>query len=178
MLGNNQIALRPLKANDSEVIHVWRNNLEIKRETMGIRFPITERMDDDWMESVLKDKSNKSVILGIEVNDDKKLIGLIQATKIDFISGTCEFGIQIPDNKYQGKGIGKESMRLFFDYLFNILNLRKITLQVINDNNKAISSYKKIGFEKEGVLEKQVFWEQKYLDVVIMRLFREKFDNS
>lgn len=178
MLLNQNIALRPLRVEDLPIIHEWRNDLLIKKQTQGIRFPITKELDEEWLESVLNDKSNRRIILAIEDTDGQNLIGIIQATGIDWISRTCDFGIQIPNTEYQGKGVGKKAMTSFFDYLFNLLGLRKICLQVVVDNELAIGSYNKLGFEEEGRLKEQFYWDGAYHDVLLMGLFKNKFNGK
>ena len=65
--------------------------------------------------------------------------------------------------------------RLFFSYIFDQINLRKITLEVLKENGKAIKIYKDIGFKEEGILEEHIYQDSKYKDLVIMSLFSRDF---
>lgn len=175
MLTGKKIILRPLKIEDLETTNKWRNNLELIKLTLGIRFPKTLEMDNDWFDHTLNDKSNRNIYFGIDELKKSEFIGIIQLTNIDWISKTCEFGIVIGNSSITGMGYGKEAMHLLFKYAFNIINLQKITLKVAGFNDKAISIYEKIGFVKEGTLEKHIFFDGIYSDICIYSLFKEQY---
>lgn len=175
MLKGNNIILRPLKIEDLEKTHEWRNDLELIKLTQGIRFPKTLEMDKEWFQYALNDKSNKNIYFGIDVIESGIFIGIIQLNNIDFISGIAEFGVVIGENKVRGKGFGKESMNIILNFAFNILNLRKISLRVIEINEKARLLYNSLYFKEEARLKKHVFFDGVYHDVIILSLFKEDF---
>ena len=59
-------------------------------------------------------------------------------------------------------------MQLGLHYAFDMLNLRKISLEVLSDNFPAIALYKTLGFEEKGTLKQQFFFDGVYFDVKIM----------
>ena len=59
---------------------------------------------------------------------------------------TGEYGILIGDKLSWGKGFAKEASIRIIKYCFQELKLTMVTLGVIEDNFKAVSLYKKIGF--------------------------------
>lgn len=77
-----------------------------------------------------------------------------------------------------GKGYGKETLLLISEYVFNTLNLKKIILEVVSNNSAAIKLYETFGFEREGLLKENYFANNKYFNVEIMALFKEKFKSS
>ncbi len=175
MLSGKNIVLRPLRFGDENLFFKWRNDLEYIGLTKSFRLPKHEGNEKDWLESVMKDRSNKSVIFIIETLADSSAVGFVQLNQIDWISKNCTFGIAIPGKDFQGKGFGKEGMKLLFDYAFDQLNLNKISLEVTAFNANSIHLYEKIGFEKEGVLRQHYFWNGEYHDVLIYGLFKENF---
>ncbi len=52
------------------------------------------------------------------------------------------------DQKYQGKGYGKQALVLIIDQMFSNYECKKILLSVHEDNINAIELYKKVGFQK------------------------------
>ena len=52
------------------------------------------------------------------------------------------------DKRYQGKGYGKEMLRLAVKYSFEILKAEKITLGVFENNTSAHGCYKSVGFKE------------------------------
>jgi RimJ/RimL family protein N-acetyltransferase len=85
------------------------------------------------------------------VTEQGKHIGWIDLKNIDKLNKHAELGIAIRDKNYWGKG---------YDYLqckkllwgFNELDLNKIWLRVEVDHERAIKSYKRMGFVEEGIL--------------------------
>lgn len=176
MLTGKKIQLRPLKLTDIENTLKWRNDLEIIMLSQGIRFPKTRELEEDWYHSVLHDKSNNRVFFGIDLISNMESIGIVQITKIDYISGTCELGIMIGDKANRGKGYGNEAYSIIINYAFNILNLRKVNTFSIVSNSASLKMKRKIsGFTQEGILKKHVFYDGIYHDVIIMALFKEDY---
>jgi len=179
MLKGEKIILRPLKIEDLEKTHEWRNNLELIKLTQGIRFPKTMEMDQDWFNYALNDKSNRNIYFGIDEIETGEFIGIIQLNNIDYISGTSNWGFIIGEDAKRGKGYSKDAPELLFNYAFNILNLRKITGYRISFNKHAFFMHLSIeGFIEEGVLSKHVFYDGKYHDVHILSLFKENYFNN
>lgn len=170
-----KVRLRPLKTADGKQSVRWRNDPEIRDNLISNPFPVTLEMEHDWIENVLRDKSNRRIIYAIETVFQHHLIGFIYLTEIDWISRVAWFGIMIGEKDYQGQGMGKEAMKLLFDYAFNRLNLRKVSLEVATFNHIAINLYKSMGFKEEGRLKRQLFMNNEYFDISIMSLFKEQF---
>jgi RimJ/RimL family protein N-acetyltransferase len=81
----------------------------------------------------------------------------------------AEFGITVHDS-YQNKGLGTALTR----HLLAIARkkkLRKITLTVLAENERAISMYKKCGFRIEAKLRKESFIKGRYYDDYVMSIF-------
>lgn len=106
---------------------------------------------------------------------DKKVVGVFSLYTNDWHrqKHCAKFGIYVSKD-YQHQGIGYELLKAGIDFCFNWLNIVRLELEVNSDNEKAIALYKKLGFEKEGVLRKVLFQDGKYIDNWIMSLLREK----
>ncbi|MBA5247450.1 GNAT family N-acetyltransferase [Marnyiella aurantia] len=176
MLKGEKVILRPLKIEDLDKTHEWRNNLELVKLTQGIRFPKTKEMDREWFDYVLNDKSNRNIYLGIDEIESGEFSGIISLNTIDWISGTCTYGLIVGDNEKQGKGYTKEAAKLLFRYAFNVLNLRKIQAQIIAINRPAIILHKLMGgFKQEALFKEHIYADGKYEDMVIMALLKNDF---
>ena len=176
MLIGDSIILRPLRIDDLQKTNEWRNNLELIKLTQGIRFPKTIEMDRKWFENALNDKSNQNIYFGIDEIETGEFIGIVHLTNIDYISGTAIWGFVIGDKSKQGKGYGKEFSKLILNYAFTVLNLRKISSYVVKYNVNSLSLFKRVkGFKEEGLLKNQVFFDDKYHDVIVFSLFRENY---
>lgn len=174
MLKGENLIIRPLKIEDLNRTHEWRNNLNLIKLTQGIRFPKTMEMDKQWFENALNDTSNRNIYFGIDEIESSDFIGLMQLNNIDYISGTAIWGAIIGDKTKQRKGYGKEFSKLFLDYAFNCLNLRKITTYVVSYNMNAEKLFDSIvGFKEEGLLKEQFYFDGTYHDVIVFSLFRD-----
>ena len=173
MIDGKKIRLRSLTKKDFDKTYKWHNDLALRNLTLAHPFPVTDAQEEEWYDSLLKDRSNKNVYFGIEAKSSNKLVGIIFLTKISMIHKTCWLGVFVGDKNSRGKGFGSEAVNLIVDYAFNSLNLRKVSLEVVKSNKNAISSYKKIDFFQEGEMKKQVFIDGKYNDIIIMSLKKD-----
>ena len=78
--------------------------------------------------------------------------------------------IFIGDDSSLGRGIGTEAAKLMIHYGFNELGLHKIFLRVLADNERAIKSYEKVGFTKEGFFRDEVYINGTYHDLIYMAI--------
>lgn len=169
--------MRPLALEDWKMTQRWRNDLEIIELAQLVHFPKTKEMEIEWFNQVLHDKSNRNIIFGIDEIETGKFIGIIQLINIDYISGTGVWGFIIGDTNDRGKGYGLEVPLLFFDYVFNFINIRKVTGYPIASNRATLRMHDKIGgFIEEGCLKRHVYYNDKYHNVKVLSLFKEDFN--
>ncbi len=77
-----------------------------------------------------------------------------------------ELGISVR-KQFWGKGIGSSLMEECLK-IAKQKGFKKIQLEVMSNNNRAMALYKKFGFEVEGVKKKAVFIDNEYVDLVVM----------
>jgi RimJ/RimL family protein N-acetyltransferase len=172
ILAGRVASLRPLRASDRAISVRWRNDAEIRDNVLGYRFPITEAMEADWVEAVLKDQSRTRVVLAIEDKSDGAFVGFVYLNNIDWFARNAEFGILIGERNRYGKGLAKEALGLVVAYAFETLNLHKLHLRVVASNKRALALYRSFGFVEEGNQRQQAFMRGRYCDVVLMGLIR------
>jgi RimJ/RimL family protein N-acetyltransferase len=66
-------------------------------------------------------------------------------------------------------------MKLVLRYAFLELNLRRVTLNVFEYNERAIRSYEKAGFRLEGSQRQAIQREGRRWDMVYMGILREEW---
>ena len=156
----------------------WRNDPEIRDNILGYRFPITEAMEAEWIDAVLKDRSRTRIVLAIEDKIDSALVGFVYLNNIDWFARSAEFGILIGERSRHGKGLAREALGLVVGYAFETLNLHKLYLRVVAFNKRALALYRAFGFVKEGVQRQHAFLRGRYYDVVLMGLLRREFEKD
>lgn len=143
--------------------------------------------DDPWepvsleratarFEASLGDAEHDGPHFAIEA--DGKYIGHCLLYGFDHTAHTCMLGIGIGDSDYQGRGYGREALRLLLDYAFRLRNVRKVSLTVSGDNERAIRAYRACGFVEEGRLRQHVWGKGAYLDIVCMGLLRREWETG
>jgi RimJ/RimL family protein N-acetyltransferase len=93
---------------------------------------------------------------------------------INFKDGNAEHGLLL-DKKFQGKGYGKDVVNAVMKYSFCELRLNRLETTIIENNEKSINLFLKLGWSKEGILRNWYFREGKYLNKYILGILQQDF---
>jgi len=113
--------------------------------------------------------------LAIEERETQTFLGLAYLEDITLPHNRGEVGISIFDPEKRGKGYGTEAMLLLLGIGFTILGLNSIYLDAMEDNERAIHVYKKIGFKRVGILRETEYMDGKHKGLIIMDILRKEF---
>lgn len=112
--------------------------------------------------------------------NDIHLVGLLDG-RIVASAGLSAFGgrrshtgvlaLGVHDD-HVGKGLGSAILSALIDTADRWLNLKRLELTVFADNARAISLYRKFGFEQEGLLRSFAFRDGRYADALLMARLR------
>lgn len=167
------VILRGFEKEDLKYLYNWLNNSEVTCYIfLGDRPAIMERLVENWEKEF---KSPNDIAFAVVEKTDGKVVGSAGLYSINFISRSAEFRIIIGEPEYWDKGIGAEAAKLLVSYAFNKLNLNKVWLGVNADNIRAVKSYEKAGFVREGVLRQEIYRNGRHYDAVRMSVLREEF---
>ena len=175
MIDGKNIRLRSLTKKDLAKTFKWHNDLELKNLTLSHPFPVTDSQEEEWINSIIKDKSNKTIYFGIEDKSRKILIGIIFLSRINFIHQTSWLGVFIGDKNARGKGYGKEAVRLGIDIGFQDLKLHRLEAGIEPKNKRSIALAKSIGLKREGFSKNRLFLRGQWLDMVLYVARSEDF---
>jgi [ribosomal protein S5]-alanine N-acetyltransferase len=130
----------------------------------------------DKLQRYIADVEKKDILFwAITVNESGKHTGNIKIDPVNTIQGLGEYGIMMGERSEWGKGYAKEASQLVITYCFDVLQLRKITLGVIEDNTAAVKLYESLGFVTEGVYRYHGKYAGKYCHDLRMALFNSNF---
>jgi len=134
----------------------------------------SSRSIKEWIEKDFED--NKDMYwFAIRALEDDRLLGDITLSVVDWGSRNTFMGIGIGAREFWGKGYGTDAIELLLRYAFTELNLRRVSLNVFEFNERAIRSYEKVGFRLEG-RERQVMQrEGRRWDIIDMGILREEW---
>jgi len=165
MIVGELVILRSPIQTDEEFLYQVRNNFAMQKLLLALPRANSMQRVKDWFEQVMDD--TQSIFFVAALPEINQPVGFIQIRQMNFIHGTGALGIFI-DASAQGKGIASEMISLFENYVRGTFNLRKITLEVLADNLRAVRFYEKLNFIKVGILTKHFYNEGEYHNVLIM----------
>jgi len=172
LLQSERVKLRAFRPADLPRIIAWRRDPELRRGALWSDAPFGPREARRWLCAVTGGADPSRITLGIELRADGRLVGLTNLTRIDRRGGTAYFGIVVGEKDCWGKGIATEALKLVLRRAAS-LRLRKVLLEVAADNPRAVALYRRVGFQTEGVLRRQLARPEGFVDLIIMAFFLE-----
>lgn len=173
ILGEN-VFLRPIEVTDLQLLVKWRNDEELAKYTLpGIPYPMSLGKQREWFDQLQEDSSVKALLICL--CEGEIPIGRVSIHNMDSRNMTGFVAIAIGEPVYWGHGYGTEAMHLFLRYCFRVLNLRRIVLEVYAYNERAVRSYEKVGFVKEGKVRRNIFKDGQYMDEYVMAIFKDNY---
>lgn len=169
MLPIDKYHLKDLEENELDVVLKWRNSDHI-RKYMYSDHIISFKDHQKWFKTLIKDNSNLAKILVYEKNP----IGFVNFTNIDKRNNNCYWGFYIGERNCP-RGSGTVMGLLSLEYIFEKISIRKLCAEVLDFNTVSINYHKKFGFVEEGRFIKHVIKNGKYIDVISMALFQDRW---
>ena len=164
-----KVTLGPLTATDCMPLFRWFNDAETARLDLAYR-PIDWSSHKTWFDSVGRDPSK--VLFAIRKNGDTGLVGVVTIAQIHSVHRSAEIGVRIGEERDRGRGFGSEALGMTLDFCWDALNLQRTWLHTFKHNERAIRTYTKAGFRKEGVLRRAAYIDGQWVDVVVMAKLR------
>jgi len=176
MLVGNKVRLREMRKEDIEHVAKMGNEIEVMFNLMTrIPSPKPQQIEEKWFEEYIKEYGDEFVQFVIEKLDGT-VIGKCGTVNIDWKNSCTTVWIYIGNPENRGKGYGTEALSLLVDFIFREMNMNRVELYVFSFNERAVESYKKVGFVLEGVLQQELFRNGKYNDVYVMSILKREHD--
>jgi RimJ/RimL family protein N-acetyltransferase len=171
MLRGERVVLRPLQEGDLDRLAELSEDLEVAhRVDDSPPLPWSKARWEAELEEWTSEEDETAGRFAIDV--DGELIGQCQLHKIDHYRQLCNLGIWL-GRAYWGQGLGQDAVHTLVGYAFRYLNMRKVCLEVLADDDRAVSAYRKVGFVEEGRLRQHTWFDGAYVDSLVMALFRD-----
>src|SRR3989344_380854 len=169
ILGDNYVTLRPLKKEDAPRFVKWLSDPEVNKFTT--RKPVTLKENLDWIKGIPKNKDGITLAIDTQYGTHIGSVGMDVAWR----DKKGQFNILIGDKKYWNRGYGLHASRLILEYVFKKLNFNRVFLVVYVYNPRAIKLYRKLGFKKEGVGRKAIYYRGAFRDQITMGILRNEW---
>lgn len=170
ILRGPRIVLRPLASGDLRRCVKWFSDPQVI-QFLGRNTPVTLAEEDRWYREYSRRSDEQ--IFAIEV--DGTHVGNLGLHKVDRVHRKADVGIVIGETGYWSKGFGTEALRTALRYGFDQLGLNKISLEVLEYNVRAIRSYEKCGFVREGIHREDVYKDGRFFNVIRMSILAREF---
>lgn len=162
-------------ATDIDYWRQWRNDPEV-HEYLCIAESYTHQDAADEYQEKIKDLNTLSLTL-LE-REEKMPIGAASIMREDLHQKSGKLELYIGEKELWGKGYGKEATTELINIAFRLLHLKRLTLEVFQENLVAVEMYKRCGFRIVGALKEAVEKEGKVKDLFVMELLRAEWESQ
>lgn len=167
--------LRTVTPQDAEAIHASIIEPEIRYLT-GTHSLFTVEQVRQHIVNCAADDSR--IDFAICLREDDTMIGEGGIVEIDIANQLAYFRIAMLGMKNTGRGYGTRAVQLAVRYVFDVLQLNRLQLEVYSHNIHAKRSYEKAGFQVEGVLRETLLWNGVYSDEIIMSMLKKDHEKK
>jgi RimJ/RimL family protein N-acetyltransferase len=164
MLAGSLVRLRPGERADIPLFVRWLSDARTTRH-LALRSPIGLAMEERWFETMLDQHGRDRWFFVIARRADGRAVGSIDLHEVDHVNGGAGLGIAIGDPLDTSQGYGSEAISLLLDFAFGELRLRRVWLDVYDDNAGARRLYERLGFVREATFRRGLFRHGRFIDV-------------
>lgn len=173
MLRGEKVTLRPVERDDLKALHDLERNVELVMYGGSAWYPVPLAAYEKDFDEHVKDEDKSDFVIEV----DGKIIGDIGLHREkNRRAGVASLGVGINDPEYVGKGYGRDAINVLLDWAFRIQNYRRIALETMAVNERAIRAYRACGFVEEGRMRQHEYWNGQYVDVVLMGILRDEWN--
>lgn len=167
-LAGKTCLLRPIREDEAEVMIRWFEDPEVTR-TIIRRFVPSLSEERAWLERAADDR--QTILWGIEA--EGRLVGSNAVHAIDWANGHGQTGTVIGDRAFWGRGIGRESMWMRTEFVFNQTTLRKLNSSYLEFNVASGRAQARCGYQEVGRRRQQYYRDGRWWDEILTEVLRE-----
>ena len=171
MISGKRVTLRRVEVTDHPAIQRWQNDPGVFR-MMDYERPFT--LEDIHRSEERATEEGHPFIIEFE----GKAVGRIGLNNFRPRDQMASLYVFVGEHAVWGKGIGLDAIMALLSYGFGTLNLRKVELWTLADNDRAMKMYKHAGFVEDGRLPERSWKGDRYVDHVVMSIDRDDFDRA
>jgi len=171
VIRGQRVRLRALRREDAAMMAAWVSEPEVMVYVMP-QFPRTVMKQEQVIEQLAVADEHAPCI--IELNDGTP-IGRIGLHRIDWRNRQAMLDLAIHRPEHRGQGHGTDALRALLHHAFHHMGLRRVWLEVYDDNERAIRVYRKCGFGLEARLQAERWRDGGWRDTLLMAVMGEDF---
>lgn len=136
--------------------------------------PLDARQSQSYFETLILPLSARGFCWAITERDSGRTIGTTALTEVNNQTRSALFRIVIGERDRWGQGLGTEATRLVCEEAFAGLHLRQVRLEVFEHNERAMATYRRVGFRDVGAHVEYV--RQRGIELHIREMVLDKTD--
>lgn len=172
MIVGKSVQLRVIEREEMHLVRHWRNSPEVYQH-MANRDLIGPPQQERWFEEVIQ--QDRHVFLIVATLSENTPIGLTNLRDIDLRNRHAESGLYIASPEHRSNFFGLEAYYLMLDYGFSYLNLHKVYGHVLVENELGVKMNTAFGFQIEGTLRDEVYYDNRFHDYYRIGVLKEEF---
>lgn len=173
LLSDGAVALRRPEPADAPYYARMRNNLPLVSSVMGFRLGVSAHTVDEWIAQGGGVTGDDLLFTAVLIAESHRPVGYVKAYRVDRFSRHAWLGISLFDQADGGRGYGRRMLTQMCDYLRDYVAIRKVSLEVLASNARAVALYANLGFAEEGRMASQYFTGGRFEDVLLLSRFLE-----
>ncbi|WP_405382457.1 GNAT family N-acetyltransferase [Maribacter sp. LLG6340-A2] len=167
-LRGDMVYLRALEKEDLNFLYELENNSKVW-EISGTVTPYSKDVLQLYLDNAHRDIYDVKQLRLVISNYEHKAIGLIDLFDFDPNHKRAGMGIVIHDELQRNKGVGAEAITLFCNYAFEVLGLRQVYANILEDNSASMHLFQKLGFIPVGVKQDWVRLGNSYKNEILLQ---------
>lgn len=171
MIRGRTVTLRPVEDEDAALIHRWVNHPEVWRY-MDYEAPASL---SDVRDDIARSRTEGQPFTILVGDRPIGRIGLNNFRRRDRI---CGFYLFVGEPDFWGQGYARDAAMTLLGYAFDRMDLARVELWTLADNNRAVTTYQKCGFLVEATLPERSFKDGGWVDHVVMSATRGGFHRA
>lgn len=172
-LEGETVVLRRHVRENMAAFRAWYSDPEVSRLTRYQEGPMRPEEVERFF--VVRALGTDSLAMAIHVKATGRLIGTCAFSQLDGDNGSALFHITIGERDAWGRGYGTEATRLMVDHAFGALGLHRVGLAVFAFNERAIRSYRRVGFLLEGRSREAIHRDGRWWDELHMSILEQEW---
>jgi len=167
-LKGKQIYLRALEQKDLNFLYELENNTEVW-EVSGTITPFSKDVLQLYLDNAHRDIYDVKQLRLVICTNEHKSVGLIDVFDFDPNHRRAGIGIIVLDENQRNKGIGAEAITLLCDYLFDVLGLKQVYANILEENAPSLHLFNKLNFETVGIKKDWVRFKNTYKNELLLQ---------
>ena len=174
LLMGEKVYLKKIERDDLNKRVLWINDPDIQATLNYTNWPVSLEQTHKWFERVASDMNRRD--FSVYTVDNQAYIGSGGFIKIQYPEMKAEMYVMIGEKRYWGGGIGTDAYRVLVNYGFGELGLKRIYGYQLVDAHGAHKIVDKLGWQREGLLRKDLFSHGHFKDRYIVAILFEEWE--